>query len=107
VIQRRAEAIQEWPFQQRRLAQIAGIVGTVVTLVITGIITRLIPWSWSARSRHTAELVGLVVPPWPSLNPALGRLRRSWRTRICNPAPGQTPFAERGLAADTSSSRAT
>jgi hypothetical protein len=42
VIQRRAEAIQEWPFQQRRLAQIAGIVGTVVTFVITGIITRLI-----------------------------------------------------------------
>jgi hypothetical protein len=42
VIQRRAEAIQEWPFQQRRLAQIAGIVGTVVTFVATGIITRLI-----------------------------------------------------------------
>jgi hypothetical protein len=42
VIHRRAEAIQQWPFQQRRLAQIAGIVGTVVTFVITGIITRLI-----------------------------------------------------------------
>ncbi len=42
VIQRRAEAIQQWPFQQRRLAQIAGIVGTVVTFVVTGIITRLI-----------------------------------------------------------------
>jgi hypothetical protein len=42
VIQRRAEAIQEWPFQQRRLAQIAAIVGTVVTFVLTGIITRLI-----------------------------------------------------------------
>jgi cbb3-type cytochrome oxidase subunit 3 len=42
VIHRRAEAIQEWPFQQRRLAQIAGVVGTVVTFVITGIITRLI-----------------------------------------------------------------
>jgi hypothetical protein len=42
VIQRRAEAIQQWPFQQRRLAQIAGIVGTVVTFVATGIITRLI-----------------------------------------------------------------
>jgi hypothetical protein len=42
VIQRRAEAIQEWPFQQRRLAQIAGIVGTVVTFVATGILTRLI-----------------------------------------------------------------
>jgi hypothetical protein len=42
VIQRRAEAIQEWPFQQRRLAQIAAIVGTVVTFVVTGIITRLI-----------------------------------------------------------------
>ena len=42
VIQRRAEAIQQWPFQQRRLAQIAGIVGTVVTFVMTGIITRLI-----------------------------------------------------------------
>jgi hypothetical protein len=42
VIQRRAEAIQRWPFQQRRLAQIAGIVGTVVTFVMTGIITRLI-----------------------------------------------------------------
>ena len=42
VIQRRAEAIQQWPFQQRRLAQIAGIVGTVVTFVLTGIITRLI-----------------------------------------------------------------
>jgi hypothetical protein len=42
VIHRRAEAIQEWPFQQRRLAQIAGIVGTVVTFVITGIITRLV-----------------------------------------------------------------
>ena len=41
VIQRRAEAIQQWPFQQRRLAQIAGIVGTVVTFVITGIISRL------------------------------------------------------------------
>jgi hypothetical protein len=42
VIHRRAEAIQQWPFQQRRLAQIAAIVGTVVTFVITGIITRLI-----------------------------------------------------------------
>jgi hypothetical protein len=42
VIQRRAEAIQQWPFQQHRLAQIAGIVGTVVTFVATGIITRLI-----------------------------------------------------------------
>jgi hypothetical protein len=42
VIYRRAEAIQQWPFQQRRLAQIAGIVGTVVTFVITGILTRLI-----------------------------------------------------------------
>src|SRR5215216_5132460 len=42
VIYRRAEAIQQWPFQQRRLAQIAGIVGTVVTFVVTGIITRLI-----------------------------------------------------------------
>jgi hypothetical protein len=42
VIQRRAEAIQQWPFQQRRLAQMAGIVGTVVTFVMTGIITRLI-----------------------------------------------------------------
>ena len=42
VIRRRAEAIQQWPFQQRRLAQIAGIVGTVVTFVVTGIITRLI-----------------------------------------------------------------
>jgi hypothetical protein len=42
VIHRRAEAIQEWPFQQRRLAQIAGIVGTVVTFVVTGIITRLV-----------------------------------------------------------------
>jgi hypothetical protein len=42
VIQRRADAIQEWPFQQRRLVQIAGIVGTVVTFVITGILTRLI-----------------------------------------------------------------
>ena len=42
VIQRRAETIQQWPFQQRRLAQIAGIVGTVVTFVLTGIITRLI-----------------------------------------------------------------
>jgi hypothetical protein len=42
VIQRRAEAIQQWPFQQRRLAQMAGIVGTVVTFVITGILTRLI-----------------------------------------------------------------
>ena len=42
VIQRRAEAIQQWPFQQRRLVQIAGIVGTVITFVMTGIITRLI-----------------------------------------------------------------
>ncbi len=42
MIRRRAEAIQQWPFQQRRLAQIAGIVGTVVTFVVTGIITRLI-----------------------------------------------------------------
>jgi hypothetical protein len=42
VIHRRAEAIQRWPFQQRRLVQIAGIVGTVVTFVVTGIITRLI-----------------------------------------------------------------
>jgi hypothetical protein len=42
VIQRRAEAIQQWPFQQRRLAQMSGIVGTVVTFVVTGIITRLI-----------------------------------------------------------------
>jgi hypothetical protein len=37
-----AEVIQQWPFQQRRLAQIAGIAGTVVTFVMTGIITRLI-----------------------------------------------------------------
>lgn len=42
VIQRRAEAIQQWPFQQRRLAQIAGIVGSVVTFVVTGIVTRFI-----------------------------------------------------------------
>jgi hypothetical protein len=42
VIQRRAEAIQQWPFQQQRLAQIAGIVGTVLTFVVTGVITRLI-----------------------------------------------------------------
>jgi hypothetical protein len=42
VIGRRAEAIQQWPFQQHRLAQIAGIVGTVVTFVMTGIITRFI-----------------------------------------------------------------
>jgi len=42
VIHRRAEAIQQWPFQPRRLAQIGAIVGTVVTFVITGIITRLI-----------------------------------------------------------------
>src|SRR5215207_1848088 len=42
VLHRRAEAIQQWPFQQRQFAQIAGIVGTVVTFVITGIITRLI-----------------------------------------------------------------
>src|SRR5215207_3187086 len=42
VLHRRAEAIQQWPFQQRRLVQIAGIVGTVVTFVITGILTRLI-----------------------------------------------------------------
>jgi hypothetical protein len=41
VIHRRAEAIQQWPFQQRRLAQMAGIVGSMVTFVITGIITRL------------------------------------------------------------------
>ncbi len=42
VIQRRAEAIQRWPFEERRLAQIAAIVGTVVTFVVTGIITRVI-----------------------------------------------------------------
>jgi hypothetical protein len=42
VIHRRTEAIQQWPFQQRRLAQIAGIVGTVVTFVMTGILTWLI-----------------------------------------------------------------
>jgi hypothetical protein len=42
VIRRRAEAIQRWPFQERRLAQIAAIVGTIVTFVITGIITRVI-----------------------------------------------------------------
>ena len=42
VIHERAEAIQQWPFQQRRLAQIAAIVGTMVTFVVTGIITRLI-----------------------------------------------------------------
>jgi hypothetical protein len=42
VIQRRAEAIQEWPFQQRRLAQIAAVVGTMVTFVVVGIITQLI-----------------------------------------------------------------
>ena len=42
VIQQRAEAIQQWPFQQRRLVQMAGIVGTVVTFVMTVIITRLI-----------------------------------------------------------------
>jgi hypothetical protein len=41
VIHRRAEAIQQWPFQQRRLVQMAGIVGSIVTFVITGIITRL------------------------------------------------------------------
>jgi hypothetical protein len=42
VIHRRAEAIQQWPFQQRRLVQMAGIVGSVVTFVVTGIITRLV-----------------------------------------------------------------
>jgi hypothetical protein len=42
LIQRRVEAIQQWPFQQRRLVQIAGIVGSMITLVITGILTRLI-----------------------------------------------------------------
>jgi hypothetical protein len=42
VIHRRAEAIQQWPFQQRRLAQMAGIVGSMVTFVITGLITRLV-----------------------------------------------------------------
>jgi hypothetical protein len=42
VIHRRAEAIQQWPFQQRRLVQMAGIVGSMVTFVITGIITRLV-----------------------------------------------------------------
>jgi hypothetical protein len=42
VIHRRAEAIQQWPFQQRRLVHMAGIVGTVVTFVMTGILTRLI-----------------------------------------------------------------
>jgi hypothetical protein len=42
VIYRRAEAIQQWPFQQRRLVQMAGIVGSVVTFVVTGIITRLV-----------------------------------------------------------------
>jgi hypothetical protein len=41
-IHRRAEAIQQWPFQQRRLVQMAGIVGSIVTFVITGIITRLV-----------------------------------------------------------------
>jgi hypothetical protein len=42
VIHRRAEAIQQWPFQQRRLAQMAGIMGSIVTFVITGLITRLV-----------------------------------------------------------------
>jgi hypothetical protein len=42
VIDRRAEAMQQWPFQQRRLAQMAGIVGSMVTFVVTGIITRLV-----------------------------------------------------------------
>ena len=42
VIYRRAEAIQQWPFQQRRLAQMAGIVGSMVTFVVTGLITRLV-----------------------------------------------------------------
>jgi hypothetical protein len=42
VIHRRAEAIQEWPFQQRRLAQIAAVVGTVVTFVGVGVITQLV-----------------------------------------------------------------
>jgi hypothetical protein len=42
VIHRRAEAIQQWPFQQRRLVQMAGIVGSMVTFVVTGIITRLV-----------------------------------------------------------------
>ena len=42
MIQRRGEAIQQWPFQQRRLVQMAGIVGSVVTFVVTGIITRLV-----------------------------------------------------------------
>jgi hypothetical protein len=42
VIHRRAEAIQQWPFQQRRLAQMAGIMGSMVTFVITGLITRLV-----------------------------------------------------------------
>jgi hypothetical protein len=42
VIQRRAEAIQQWPFQHLRLAQMAGIVGSMVTFVITGLITRLV-----------------------------------------------------------------
>ena len=42
MVQRRAEAIQQWPFQQRRLVQMLGIVGSMVTFVITGLITRLV-----------------------------------------------------------------
>jgi hypothetical protein len=41
-IERRAAAIQQWPFENHRLSQIAAIIGTMVTFVITGILTRLI-----------------------------------------------------------------
>jgi hypothetical protein len=41
-IERRAEAIQRWPFEDTRLRQMAALAGTVLTFVATGIITRLV-----------------------------------------------------------------
>jgi hypothetical protein len=41
-IEEEAQSIQKWPFDDRRLKEIAAVVVTVVTFSITGIVTRLI-----------------------------------------------------------------
>jgi hypothetical protein len=56
VIRRRAEAIQQWPLQQRRLAQMAGIVGSMVAFVITGLITRLVLVRLGAGNQPEGQL---------------------------------------------------
>jgi hypothetical protein len=98
VIHRRAEAIQQWPFQQRRLAPDRGHRGDRGHLrphrhhhpAHLGPLGAVDPPAAAgrghgqARSRYAADFAGWVVPPSLALNPVPGWSWRSWRTRTCN-----------------------